>query len=424
VKRRLALVALAALVAATGGATRASLLDELRGELSAAEPARRAAAQQRLRAELPAAELPALLAELRTAPPTVAVACERVAIELPRLRAALLRAALDGDDGAALLLAAAFDQRASELAPLRPELAELREARLPWSQPGWRARRTGAPRAAIAWSALDAALRDAGAWRQPVIVLAGALDDGVTAPRMREVAADGWLEVELARRGLVVLRGAVAAWIAPAALAAGGAGASENEKASVELLALRQRERGWFATALARCRELGLARGGAGAGDLLLRCGLDWIDGTSGDAALDAALTSARAALRPGVAPRPAPPDPAAPADEPQPGRRELRESLARLLAPPADGATPPPVDDAWRAALRDVVDLAAGVADVEPLLCGELADALRSAAGGASDPVRKEACGAASAELWSLGRAARPGRALLLLPEGRAAPR
>ncbi|MSR45524.1 MAG: hypothetical protein EXS13_00380 [Planctomycetes bacterium] len=398
--------------AASSCAIGESLLDTLRVELSASEPARRQAAFDRLRHELAPTELSRLLAEMPTAMPSLAVAYERVAMELPRLRAALLRLALAGDATAELLLCAAFRQRATELEPYRSALADLREHRLPWSRPGWRGARSGLARARLSWPELELTLRSAGAFEQPVVVLPGCLRDGVTAPLPLEVSLDGWLEVELRRRGLVAVRGTVAAWILPYDRAA-EFGAHEAEKASLELLELHQCEQQWFRAALVACRGLPVAEQGRAAGDLLLRTRLCWAEGSSGDSDFDRALGEAHAAFAPWMdAPvrvRAMLPSSTESVPTLVALRRELDDWLAGAAAP-----ANAPLDR-----LTDLVDCASGVALSEPLLCGELADALRKALPALGAGVVHDACKDASAELLTIGRAARPGSARVVLPGG-----
>lgn len=405
---------------------------ELLPELAAAQPERRRAAEAALRRALQPAEVAPLLDEFERWPPTIAVALERTLIELPRLRAALLHAALRSDrasgsaNGAARareLLAIAWEQRAGELAPWRPELATLRERRLPWSEPGWRALRSGPPRARLSLLEVEAALRRAGALERSLLLFPGLLAEGIEAPLAAEVAADGWLELELARRDVAVVRGWVATWLLPRELA-DAEGLSETEKGGVELERWRERERRWLLLALERCATLPLADGGRAAGALLLRLGMPWIEGTSGVAVLDAALAAALHDWRgaPDGSARPVerefPPPPLA-------SGAELRAELATFLAQaPAAGAalsveTAAERALAWRVQLRELVDRAAGRPRDEVLLCGAFSEALRQSAAASDQPAWQAACERAAAEFWLLGRCERPGRALLQLPSG-----
>ncbi len=395
-------------------------LDAWRVELDASEPARRSAAEAQLRRALAPADVVAALAALNRWPPAPAVALERALLELPRLRAALLFAAVEGDDGAVQLLGATFEQRVGELAPWRPELETLRERTLPWSQPGWRALRRGAPRAPLSFVELEATLRAAGAFEQGVALFPGVLAGGVQAPLAEEVAADGWLEIELARQELVAVRGLVATWVVPIAMAEADA-ASDSERGEVELQQRRACETRWFCAALTRCRELPSGAAATAAGGLLLRLGLPWFGATSTNATFDDGLERAIDEWRgPSqqkqrtAAALPFPPPPLA-------TRAALRARLAELLAqaPRTESTGNEARLAEWTASWRDLVDQAAGRERDDLLLCGEFADALRQSAATTVATDWRVVCERAAAEFWRLGRSERPGRGLIELPAG-----
>ncbi|MBM4015410.1 MAG: hypothetical protein FJ293_10670, partial [Planctomycetes bacterium] len=285
------LLAAAALGAVGAGDER---LDRALGGLEDADPHRRREAALDLRHALRPEDAARLLDARSRAAPNGAAALEQLLVEVALLRGELLRLALAGDDRAVELLTAAFAARAGELAPLRLDLAELRERRLPWTRSGWRAVRSGAPGATLQLPELLAALRGAGCLAQPVVVQAGCLADGILAPFAADVALDAWLEIELSRRDRVVRRGVVAAWVLPPKEADGDR-LLDGEKEGIELLQLCERECGWFRAALLAARALPTAAGWRDGCGLLLRCGLELPAGAIPDAAAARVVAEVRA---------------------------------------------------------------------------------------------------------------------------------
>jgi hypothetical protein len=417
-------LAAATLLALAAGQEAQRRLDRLRPRLEARSAAERAQARAELRRILVEEDAGEALAALESWPLAPALELRAVLLDLPLLRAELLRSCFDPERGelARALLVEAFRARADSLAPFRAELDSASGRRLPWADHGVWVRRAGPPREPLDPFEVRRTLAREGSWTQPVILFPGSLEEGIPAPLPERAPAEAWLEIELLRRGLVPLRGAIATWMVPRSLAPEG-DSEEVARGGRELLRRFEREQSLLEAALLALRSRpDFERGRLGC-DLLAQLGLPCVPPRSldGDFARGVcAASTCRGDPEPSEPPNRdgAAETPGLPAATEPLSTAQLREAMAacadRLVS--GEGAL-----ESTRAALRDLVDGHAGRLALEPLLGGELSGLVRqrAAAQPAESPARA-ALEQASEELFLLGRSSRPGTRLIELPRGR----
>jgi len=378
---------------------------------------RREAAVAELRRAVNAEELDALLEALGRWPATPALHLRTLIVELPLLRAELLRACFRPERAALAreLLVEAFEARAEAQGPFGPELDTVSDPRLPWADHGIWVERTGAPRAPLSWFEVRDALACAGVWSQPIVLFPGVGDEPLEAPRVAQAPVEAWLEIELSRRGVVPLRRAVATWLVPGALAAREEPASGAGRPGGELRRRVEGEARLLREALAVLAGRPISEQGRLGADLLAQLGM----ACSPAVAPADEFSRGVAAARDRPAGRTGTGEPEAAAAEPADAGADLRERVIACIERIESGSMP---IAAARGELRDLIDGGADRLGREPLLGGELAELLRRrAAAHAADAGLRTLLEQAARELWLLGRASRPGTRLIDLPGGSA---